>query len=270
MGKPHAVVIDLDGVVWLLDEPIAGASDAIKRLRAGDTRVAFFTNNSFVTTNDLLGKLARQAIDASDSEVLSSAKAAARLIAPGERVLVVGGLGIVEAVEAKGASATRANGDRTRSAFDAVVVGLEPDFDYRRLAQAQAAIHGGARLIGTNADATFPTPNGEIPGGGSILAAVATAGGREPLIAGKPHAPAAALVRHLLGHVDLVVGDRPSTDGAFARTLDAAFGLVHTGITSERREGGDVEPDYEADDLLALVDDWIARETETDADLLRD
>ena len=215
-----------------------------------------------MTTKELLAKLARQAIDASDFEMLSSAKAAATLVRSGDRVLVVGGPGCVEALEAKGTSAERADGDRAHAEFDVVVVGLDPDFDYHRLAQAQAALLQGARLIGTNADATYPTSDGEIPGGGSILAAVATAGERQPVVAGKPHEPAAALVRNLLGKVDLVVGDRPSTDGNFARTLAASFGLVHTGVSSERREGSDIDPEYEADDLLALVDSWLARREE--------
>jgi HAD superfamily hydrolase (TIGR01450 family) len=258
VSEERGVVIDLDGVIWLVNEPIPGAADAIKRLRAAGSRVAFFTNNSFVTTKELLDKLARQAIDASDSEVLSSAKAAATLVAPSERVLVVGGPGIIEALEAKGAQAAHAEGDRARANFDVVVVGLDLDFDYRRLSQAQAALFGGARLIGTNGDATYPTPEGETPGGGSILAAVATAGGREPVIAGKPHPPAVALVRQLLGRVDLVVGDRPSTDGAFARALGAPFGHVHTGISSERTKTGEPAPDYEAEDLLALVEAWLS------------
>ena len=190
--------------------------------------------------------------------MLSSAKAAATLVRPGERVLVVGGPGCVEALEAIGAHVVCADGDRTESGFDAVVVGLDPDFDYRRLAEAQAALLAGARLIGTNADATYPTSEGEIPGGGAILAAVATAGGREPVIAGKPHEPAAALVRDLLGQVDLVVGDRPSTDGAFARALGAAFGLVHTGITSEQKAHNTVAPAYDADDLASLVETFVA------------
>lgn len=258
VSEARAVVVDLDGVVWRGDAPIPGSSEAIRKLREARTRVAFFTNNSFFTTEELLGKLARQAIDASESDVLTSAKAAATLVRPGERVLVVGGPGCVEALEAKGASVVRAGGDRSESGFDAVVVGLDPDFDYRRLAEAQSALLAGARLIGTNADATYPTSDGEIPGGGAILAAVSTAGGREAVIAGKPHEPAVALVRHLLGRVDLVVGDRPSTDGAFASALGSAFGLVRTGITSERGAQSTVVPAYDADDLASLVDTFVA------------
>jgi 4-nitrophenyl phosphatase len=97
-------------------------------------------------------------------------------------------------------------------------------------------VRNGARLIATNDDATYPTPHGLIPGGGSILAAVAAASGVEPVIAGKPHQPMADLVRQVLGVNDLsqawMVGDRPSTDGLFAQTVGCKFAQVLTGISS--------------------------------------
>lgn len=250
------MVVDLDGVVWRAEEPIDGASEGIERLKDAGTRIAFFTNNSFVTTKDLIQKLARQAIDASETELLSSARAAALLVHAGERVLVVGGPGCLEAIAAVGAFAEFAGEQDDGARFDAVVVGFDPEFTYRRLTQAQAALRAGARLIGTNSDATYPTPLGEIPGGGSILAAVATASGLEPVIAGKPNDPAVELVRETLGDVDLVVGDRPSTDGEFARRLGAEFGLVHSGVSSEGRPLR--VPEYEADDLLSVVEKWLA------------
>ena len=86
--------------------------------------------------------------------------------------------------------------------FDAVIVGLHRDFDFARLAVASAAVRAGARLIGTNTDSTYPTPTGLQPGGGSILAAIATAADTEPVIGGKPHQPMADLiVERTVGHV---------------------------------------------------------------------
>ena len=77
---------------------------------------------------------------------------------------------------------------------DAVVVGFHREFDYDGLARASSKVRAGARLVGTNDDATYPTADGPIPGGGSILAAIAFASGVEPVVAGKPYAPMAALV----------------------------------------------------------------------------
>jgi 4-nitrophenyl phosphatase len=102
--------------------------------------------------------------------------------------------------------------------------------------RAAGAVRRGARLIATNDDATYPTPDGPIPGGGSIVAAIATAAGVEPLIAGKPHAAMATVVRDLLGGLPadaVMVGDRPSTDGLFARTLGCRYALVRSGVTPE-------------------------------------
>ena len=144
---------------------------------------------------------------------------------------------------------------------DAVVVGFTRDFDFAALHRAQSAILGGARLIGTNDDATYPTPDGPIPGGGALLAAVAKASGHEPVVAGKPYEPMAALVHAEVGPLgagSMMVGDRLETDGDFAAELAVDFGLVRSGVTSP---GRDVEPPptYDAPDLAALVDRFLAR-----------
>jgi len=129
-----------------------------------------------------------------------------------------------------------------------VIVGLDRGFDYERLRVAGRAVLDGARLIGTNRDSTFPTPNGLEPGGGSIVAAVASVGGVEPVFAGKPDRPMADLVLDVAG-VDpdtmLMVGDRDETDGRFARALGCRFALVESGVT---RPG-----DGSARDLAAVV-----------------
>jgi 4-nitrophenyl phosphatase len=223
------VLCDLDGVVWLARQAIPGAPEAIARLRASGRRVVFVTNNSFSLLQDQEAALAAIGVPAVD-DVATSAQAAARLVEPGETVLVCGGPGVYEAVSARGATPI------ARGAADAVIVGFHRDFDYARLQVASDAVRKGARLLATNDDATYPTPDGLIPGGGAILAAVATASGATPTIAGKPHEPMAALVRERCGpefgsQTALMVGDRWSTDGRFAEALGCPFALVRTGVT---------------------------------------
>jgi ribonucleotide monophosphatase NagD (HAD superfamily) len=92
-----------------------------------------------------------------------------------------------------------------------------------------------------------------LPGAGSVLAAVACAGGVTPTIAGKPYPATVGLVRERIGKVAMVVGDRPSTDGLLARRLDSRFGLVLTGVTPDHHGPLEPEPDIETFDLLALV-----------------
>ena len=239
-------VLDLDGVVWLASQPIPGAPEAVARLRAAGERVVFATNNSGPVVAEQEAKLAGLGIPAA-GDVLSSAMAAARLVEPGERVLVCGGPGVGEAMVARGAVPV------TGGDADVVVVGFHREFDYERLRAAARAVMRGARLLGTNDDATYPTPDGPIPGAGSLLAAVAYASGATPVVAGKPHPPMADLVRAAGGAEGTVVGDRPDTDGVFARQLGYRFALVLTGVTRPGDLPVDPAPDVVAGSLAALV-----------------
>jgi HAD superfamily hydrolase (TIGR01450 family) len=248
-----AWLLDLDGVVWLSGVAIPGSPEAIARVRAAGDRVVFVTNNSSVPIGDQEAALAAIGIPAT-GDVLTSAMAAAGLLAPGSTALVCAGPGVDEALSVRGVTAVR------DGAADAVVVGFHRDFDYARLRAASAAVRGGARLVGTNDDATYPTPDGEIPGGGAILAAVAYASGTTPIVAGKPFEPMAAAVRALVGdgpHV--MVGDRPSTDGAFARNLGATFALVLSGVTRLADLPVEPSPDVTGADLASVVDDVLSR-----------
>jgi HAD superfamily hydrolase (TIGR01450 family) len=229
------VLCDLDGVVWLAHEPIPGSVEAIAALRRAGHRVVFVTNNSFSTVAEQEAALASIGVPAR-SDVITSAMAGASLVAEGESVLVCGGPGVVEAVGSVGARVVGHDEyERDDPTVDAVMVGFHRNFDYEIMRRATRAVRAGARLIGTNDDATYPTPAGPIPGGGSILAAIATASGVAPVVAGKPHAPMATIVRRLVSGVDddaVMVGDRPSTDGLFARTLGCRYALVRSGVTA--------------------------------------
>jgi HAD superfamily hydrolase (TIGR01450 family) len=246
-------VLDCDGVIWLGDDPLAGSKEAVRRLREKGERVVFLTNNSFPKVADHLAKLERLGMPTAPEDLISSPMAAASLLRPGERALVLGGPGILEALQAREVEAVEPGKEVGDGRVDAVVVGFDLEFDFSRLAAATTALRAGARLIGTNDDATFPTTSGLLPGAGSFLAAVAKAGGKVPVVAGKPYAPVADLVRARIGEVGTVVGDRPSTDGRFARVLGSRFALVLTGVTPPGHGPVDPEPDVEAPDLASLV-----------------
>ena len=235
------ILCDLDGVVWLSHEPIAGSVEAIAALRSAGHRVLFVTNNSYAKVaqqEETLNSIGIPAV----GDVLTSSGAAATLLKSGQRVLVAGGPGVVEAVESVGAIvAGRTDDNSSHEAqensdtnIDAVIVGFHRTFNFESMRRASAAVRAGATLIGTNDDATYPTSTGVIPGGGSILAAIATASGVAPIIAGKPFAPMGDLVRRALNISDLsscwMVGDRYSTDGAFAKTIGAKFALASSGV----------------------------------------
>ena len=240
------VLLDLDGVVWLAEQPIAGAAAAVAALREAGERVVFCTNNSSQTHAAQEAKLAAMGIPAGD-DLITSADAAMALVEPGERVLICAGAGVADAVARHGAVAVR-DGDA-----DVVIVGFHRDFDYERLRAAATAVLRGARLVATNDDRTYPTPAGPVPGGGSILAAVAYAADARPTVAGKPNPPMAALVRERLGTDAVVVGDRADTDGVFAGVLGYRFALVLTGVTGAEDLPVEPAPDVVAANLADLV-----------------
>ena len=242
------VILDLDGVIWLADKAIPGSPEAVGRLRAAGHRVLFLTNNSNPTVADLVRKLGAMGMPVEPQEIATSSQAAALLVEPGQTALVCGGKGVEEALAERGATPVY------EGEADAVVVGFHKEFDYRRLTTAFRAVLGGARLVGTNDDPTYPTPDGPVPGGGALLAAVAAAATATPTVAGKPHPPMADLVRARLGddlRDTVLVGDRPSTDGLMAARLGVPFVLVHSGV----KEAPDpaVRVDAEAADLATAV-----------------
>jgi ribonucleotide monophosphatase NagD (HAD superfamily) len=180
------------------------------------------------------------------------------MLAPGSTALVVGEDGVIESLAGRGVTVVH------EGAVDTVVVGLDQHLTYGDIARAAAAVRAGARLVGTNDDATLPTPSGPVPGAGSIVAAVSVASGAQPEVAGKPHIPTADAIRARVnpGELRAVVGDRPSTDGALAAQLSVPFALVLSGVT-RRGDVGDLpdgsRPAAVESDLLALVRNSLDR-----------
>jgi 4-nitrophenyl phosphatase len=251
-GGAGTWVIDLDGVIWLAQQPIPGSADAIARLRQAGVGVLFATNNSLPTLSELVTQLAQVGIAAGPDELLTSAQAAASLLTPGSTAVVCAGAGVLEALADRGVTVV------PEGPADAVVVGLTRDFDFAMLATAASAVHGGARLVGTNDDATYPTPGRLLPGAGALLAAVATAAQTTPEVAGKPHPAIVTLLATRAPDASLVVGDRPSTDGLLARRLGVPYALVRSGVTTAADTPTEVEPDIDAPDIAAVVDRHLA------------
>lgn len=242
-------ILDLDGVVWLGDQVIPGVPEAMARIRAEGERVLFLTNNSSRRVGYLVDKLAGMGIPVEAEEIVTSAQAAAAMLEVGSTALVCAADGVREALEARG---IRAVDD---GPADAVVVGFHTNFDYGRLNAAYQAIRRGARLVGTNDDTTYPTPDGPIPGGGALLASVAAAAGIPPEVAGKPYQPMAEAVLARIGAdaEGILVGDRPDTDGLMARRLGFRFALVLTGVTGAGDLPVEPEPDVTGEDLAAVI-----------------
>lgn len=265
MSEPCVVLCDLDGVVWLANSPLPRSAEAVNLLRSAGHRVVFVTNNSNATVSDQEAHLHSVGIPA-EGDVVTSAMAAASLVEQGMAVLVCGGEGLVEAVSARGAEPFRIGRDGSRcDSVDAVLVGFHRSFDYESLRVASSAIRSGAKFIASNEDPTYPTADGPIPGGGSIVAAIASASGAVPIVAGKPHSPMAQFVRSKFAGIDataVMVGDRMSTDGRFAEELRCRFALVRSEVSEETSEAEarsrGIRIDFEGASLWEVSRDLLA------------
>ncbi len=239
--------LDLDGVVWLGDKVIQGVGESITFLREKGEQVFFVTNNSGRTVSEVEEKLNSFNIEPNGG-VITSAMAMATLLSPDETVLTLCGKGAVEEMEKVGAKPVK------DGKADSVVVGFHEDFDYWKLTAALQAIDAGARLLATNDDLTYPSHDGIRPGAGSILASLVAATEAVPEIAGKPYQPMCDLLNELSGENGIMVGDRPDTDGRFAKNLGWDFGLVLSGVTKKSDLPVDPPHDFLADDLPDMVE----------------
>ena len=239
--------LDLDGVVWLGDKVIQGVGESITFLREKGEQVFFVTNNSGRTVSEVEEKLSSFNIEPNGG-VITSAMAMATLLSPDETVLTLCGKGAVEEMEKVGAKPVK------DGKADSVVVGFHEDFDYWKLTAALQAIDSGARLLATNDDLTYPSHDGIRPGAGSILASLVAATEAVPEIAGKPYQPMCDLLNELSGGNGIMVGDRPDTDGRFAKNLGWDFGLVLSGVTKKSDLPVDPPHDFLADDLPDMVE----------------
>ncbi|MEA1903170.1 MAG: HAD-IIA family hydrolase [Actinomycetota bacterium] len=223
------VLCDLDGVIYRGDTPLPGAAEALRRLTNAGARVVFVTNNSTRTPSQAADKIRRITGVAVDSEQMatSSQAAASMLTAEDGPALVVGEDGVHAAVLERGLETTD-DPERARS----VVVGMFWGMTYNDIARAAEAVRRGARFVATNTDPTYPIEDGLLPGAGSLVAAIATASGRDAEVAGKPHEPMHRLLRSRGIDRAWVVGDRLDTDIALADNEPGWSSiLVKTGVT---------------------------------------
>lgn len=249
-------VVDCDGVLYLDETPIPGAAEVLQALAKRGFHLLFCTNNSARTPAHLVDKLQRVlGYEATEDQVITSAQVAAREVrnAGMTKAAFLGMEGVEEALRMEGI-------ETTSGQAPAVVVGIDFSFDYPGLRRAADLVRGGALFVATNTDATYPVPGGLWPGAGTMVAAVAAAGGRPPdIVAGKPHPGMVALIRERAGPTDIVVvGDRPETDLLLARAGGWRSVAVLTGIIKDPSEiPAPCFPDFVLEsvaDLLEVVD----------------
>jgi glycerol 3-phosphatase-2 len=250
-------LVDLDGVTYLGHEPIAGAAAGLKGARERGMRMVFITNNASREPESVAAQLSGLSIPTEPVDVMTAAQAAAGVLAtrlaPGAKVLVVGGAGLVTAVRAAGFVVVTSADDEPA----AVAQGFAPELGWAQLAEAAYAVQRGAWHVASNLDLSLPTARGIAPGNGALVAAVRAATGVTPDSAGKPAPTMYRLAVERAGaDRPLVVGDRLDTDLAGARAAGYPGLLVLTGVSSGRDAvlaRPHERPDLLGADLLGLL-----------------
>ncbi len=255
LAERHDVaLLDLDGVLYVGPDAVPGAPEAVRAAVEAGMRPAYVTNNAARTPTTVAAHLRELGVPAGPEDVVTSAQAAATLLAgrvpAGSRVLVVGGEGLVVAVRERGLVPVHEAGDGVA----AVVQGFSPDVGWRLLAEGTYAVSAGLPWIATNMDVTVPTQDGNAPGNGLLVGVVARAAGRDPdAVAGKPETPLhEESVRRTGAKTPLVVGDRLDTDIDGANRVGVPSLLVLTGVCRPAdllRAEAALRPTYLARDL---------------------
>ena len=251
------VILDLDGCVWIGDQPVDGSVEAITALRDAGKRVAFATNNSWHTGEDHVTKLWSIGVKASLADVVTVGGALQHLLAEtrtGRTAFVIGKESLHRHVADAGLKLL--NGTDLASRAEIVIVGGTDEVNYDDLRNASLAVRRGAELLGTARDPTLPMPDGLWPGTGAILAAVETAAEATASIVGKPMPQLFLTALDRLGDgATLVVGDRLDSDvaAAAAAGLDAALVLSGGAKAEDATAREDLHPVAVAETLGALV-----------------
>jgi len=251
-------ILDLDGCVWIGDEPTPRAVEAIAALREAGKEVVYATNDPRSATEDYVARLWRIGIRASVRDVVTVGGAVQHLLAEtrsGRTAFVVGTEALHRHVTAAGLRIL--NGTDLASRAEVVVVGGTEDLVYDDLRYAALAVRRGADFLATARDPTYPQPDGLWPGTGAILAAIEVASGRKAETVGKPQPQLMLTALDRLGDADgrtLVVGDRVDTDlaAAAAASLDAAL-VLSGGTERQALNGFEPEPVAVTDTLADLI-----------------
>ena len=256
LPSPGNVVFDIDGCLVSAGAAIPGAAETFDELDSRGIHWLIATNNSTrsaASVAEQLAHLLSRPIPA-DSVLTSADAVAGMLSAADSPALVVGESGLVETLLAGDVAVTDDPGKAR-----CVVVGLDRRFDYELLHRAGRAAAAGARLVATNADPTFPHPDGDRPGAGALLAAIEAIAGRKGEVAGKPYDPMRKLIASRLHPGQTwMIGDRASTDLALARTAGWVGVLVLTGVD---RDVDAIPSEWRPDLVLQSVADLPAAVT---------
>ncbi|MBP2622374.1 TIGR01457 family HAD-type hydrolase [Streptococcus oricebi] len=246
-------LIDLDGTIYKGKERIPAGEAFVHDLQKRGLPYLFVTNNTTRTPQMVQTMLREQFnIDTPEETIYTASLATIDYMKDmnrGQTAYVIGETGLKTAIYEAGYQE-----DKENPAY--VVVGLDTDLTYDKLALATLAIQKGALFIGTNPDLNIPTERGLLPGAGSLVALLEAATRVNPVYIGKPNAVIMNKALERLGtnrRETLMVGDNYSTDIRAGIDNDLPTLLVTTGFTkAEEVASLPVQPDH----VLASLAEW--------------
>jgi len=251
----------MDGVLWKENTPLVDLATLFMRLDEQKIKYGFATNNSTSTPEDYRKKLANFGIRVSKNQIVTSglnlAEHLKSIYPKGGALFIVGESGLVEIFAEHGFY-------HQQSSVLAVVGGMKRSLDFQYLTQATLLLNKGVDFYFTNMDASFPTPAGNIPGAGALLAFLETASQRKAVVTGKPDPSLFNLtMEHLKSDKSstLVIGDRLETDILGGKNAGCPTALVLTGISNREDIGRlNIIPRLVADDIVDLLDNLAVKE----------
>lgn len=244
----RGVVLDLDGTIYRIDDPIPGARGAVESIMNRDIDVVFLSNNPVHSNSRIAERLDTMGFTIPPTLIRSSASVTAEYLSrnhSSDSVYFVGSSGLQKILEERGLTLTDDYTDP-----DLVLASIYRGFDYETLMEAAWALEHDIPFYGTDPDVTIPIePNRTVPGSGAIVSAIGTVAGRDPdRFMGKPSETAISAVREALDVPSqdcLVVGDRPDTDLVLGQRAGMDTALVLTGVSGRADlDASDVSPDH--------------------------
>ncbi|MEN8172957.1 MAG: HAD-IIA family hydrolase [Chloroflexota bacterium] len=252
--KIRALILDMDGVLWRGSNLLVDLPEVFAQIDQLGLAVALATNNATSTTAHYYDKFRRLGVTLEPGQIINSALATSFYLKQrhpgGGPVYIVGEDGLHATLEEQGFY-------HAEKDVLAVIGSLDRGINYRKMEQATLLIRAGAPFIGTNADKSFPAPEGLLPGAGAILAAIEAASDTAPILIGKPEPALYLAALEKLGTAPgetLMVGDRLETDIAGAQNVGCSTALVLSGVsTLEMAQAWQPAPDIIAPDLTNVL-----------------
>jgi len=255
IGDTHikAVILDMDGVLWRSNEPLCDLKKLFFLFKEQSIEVLMATNNGLRTVDQYISKFSSFDVAIEPWQVLTSAIATGALL---KKDFPNGGPVYIMGVEALHKTLQDFGFYHSEDDAQAVVAGLTESLTYDMLKDTSLIIQKGLPFYFTNPDPTYPSPEGKLPGAGTVLAALETASGVKATLAGKPLPFSFEVGMERLQsepQETLVVGDRLSTDIQGGQNAGCKTALVLSGITSiEQYNNWNPKPDLLLDNIMDL------------------